>query len=107
MMGALTSSDPGNMQETIQVKSVSHTGLQSECTVHPNRTGMKVIRHAGVDSRMIIFTKSSPPTNDLSLLVVTVKVQLYACEKFMRFPKIWLLNKYMRFLFMRYCQPNT
>ena len=37
----------------------------------------------------------------------TVKVQLYACAKFMRFSKIWLLNKYMRFLFMRYCQPNT
>ena len=54
-MGALTSSDPGNVQETIQVKSESHTGLQPECTVHPNWTGMKVIRHAGVDSRMISF----------------------------------------------------
>ena len=34
----------------------------------------------------------------------TVKVQLYACEKFMQFLKIWPLNKFMRFLFMRCCQ---
>ena len=44
----------------------------------------------------------------LNLIVqYTVKVQLYACEKFMRFSKIWLLNKFMRFLFLRFCQSNT
>ena len=32
---------------------------------------MKVIRHAGVDSRMIIFGRSSTPKNDSSLLIVT------------------------------------
>ena len=39
-------------------------------------------------------------------LLHTVKVQLYACEKFMRFLKIWPLNKFVRFLFMRFCQSS-
>ena len=33
--------------------------------------GMKVIRHAGVDSRMIIFGQSSTSTSDSSLPIVT------------------------------------
>ena len=37
----------------------------------------------------------------------TVKVQLYACEKFMGFVKIWPLDKFMQFLFTSFCQSST
>ena len=36
-------------------------------------------------------------------IVDTVKVQSCACEKFLRSVKIWPLDKFIRFLFMRFC----
>ena len=39
----------------------------------------------------------TPTHEGLQISLCTVKVQLYVCEKCMRFLKIWPLNKFMRF----------
>ena len=36
--------------------------------------------------------------------LATVKVQLFVWEKSMRFLKIWSRNKFLRFMFMLFCQ---
>ena len=45
--------------------------------------------------------------HSFTCICCTIKVQLYACEKFMRFAKIWSLNKLMWFLFMRFCPSSV